>query len=172
MTAESPALSGRAVPLAKERALDVNIKQWGIDPSVLNQPETVEDAPFDRVPTEAETWSFLRLTSKLSDGIDVSSYLEALGYSNGLSKELAKRIASARSGTLEKPDWVKAESEAATLLEKAQQTEKRSAQLIEAAKILKGKIEKELTANLETAQGEKKTAEAAANSVCDTIFIF
>ena len=166
MTAETPPLSGRATPLAKERALDANSKQWGIDTSALNQLETEEDAAFDRVPTEAETWSLVRLTLKLSDGVNISTYLETLGYSKILSKELAKRIASARSGRLEKPDWVKAETEAATLLEKAQQTEKRSAQLVEAAKILKGKIEKELTVNLESAQEEKKSAEAKANSVC------
>jgi hypothetical protein len=167
MRAESPALSGRAIPLAKERALDVNIKQWGIDPSALNQPGTEEDATFDRAPTEAEIWSLFRLTSKLSDSVDISAYLETLGYSKGLIRELAKKIASARSGSLEKPDWVNAESEAATLREKAKQTEKRSAQLIEEANILKGKIENELGANLATSQDEKKSAEAAANSVCN-----
>ena len=52
MKAESPPLSGRASPLAKERALDLNSKQWGIDTSALNQLETEEDAAFDRVPTE------------------------------------------------------------------------------------------------------------------------
>lgn len=109
-----------------------------------------------------------RLSSKrgVSES-DLSSYLETLGYADVLNKVLVSRILEARSGVLEKPDWVKMEEEASSLLEKSKETDKRSLQLVQEAKSLRTKVENDLKPKLESAEQEKNDAESAAKKVLD-----
>jgi hypothetical protein len=169
LTLQSPALSGRAIPLAKERALDANRKQWGIGAS-SEQAQNIQSGIPDRFATEAEIWSLFRISSRDVSDADLSSYLESLGYVDGLNQALVTKIKAARSGSLEKPGWVKLEEEASSLAVKALQTEKRGTQLIQEASALKSRIETDLKPKLAIAEQVKSDAEAAAKQVTYVLF--
>ena len=164
---EAPGLSGREVPLAKSRALEVNREQWGIGaPAIGDERAEDDNLSLDRIPTEAEIWSLLRLTSKLGvSESNIPSYLETLGYFDALNKVTAKRLAEARNGILKKPDWVQVEEESAALLDKSSQTEKSALKLSTEASSLREKVQSELRPQLAKAVQEKTEAETAAKTV-------